>query len=287
MVSSGKADLLLLFIVVIWGATFPLIHNSVVYMSPSLFVATRFLLAIIVLLPFVWHRFGHTNRHLVFAGIILGLLNGGGYYAQTVGLTTIGSADSAFITSTTVILIPLILPLFKLGRPTLIEGLAVLLCLFGVYILTGSNLAHFSVGYLWTTVVALTTALTVLYMQKVSAKVTDYLLFTFYQLVACASIPIILVLMQQQWTVQWNGNLIFSLLYCAILASIVPFFIQSRFQQYTNPTRVGIIFTLEPVFASIFALVFNNEPLTRAIYLGGGIILVSLILCELGKHKKT
>ena len=159
-------------------------------------------------------------------------------------------------------------------------------CLWGVYILTGSNITHFSIGYFWTSVVALTTALTVLYMQKVGANVSDYVLFIFYQLVACASIPLVSVVVQQDWVVHWNSHLIFALLYCAILASIVPFFIQSRFQQYTNPTRVGLIFTLEPVFASIFASLFNNEPLTRNIYIGGSIILASLLLCELGKLKK-
>jgi drug/metabolite transporter (DMT)-like permease len=278
--SSRRADLLMLLVTLIWGGSFPLIKDSLTYTNANWFVAMRFLLAALVMLPFVIVRFKQLNGFLLLAGAVLGLLNGFGYYAQTIGLKTIGSAESAFITSITVILIPLLLPFFKLGKPHWLELIAVLICLFGVYILTGANFHAINTADLWTFVCALTTALSVLYLQKISHKITDYVLFAFLQIVFAAVIPLCSSIIHHQYHAHWSFQLGAGLLYCGIFSTALTFFLQTRYQQYTNPTKVGLIFTMEPVFAALFAFSFNREALTSSILLGGGIIMLSLVLSE-------
>ena len=280
MISSRRADLLMLFITLIWGGTFPFIKDSLVYTSASWFVAVRFMLAAVILFPFVIKRLHKVSVTVFLAGATLGLLNGFGYYAQTIGLKTIGSAESAFITSTTVIIIPLLLPLFKLGKAHGLELIAVLVCLFGVYILTGANLHSINPADGWTFVCAVTTALGVLFLQKISAKIDDFVLFAFIQILCASVIPTISSIVHHQTQMHSSFTLWSGLLYCAIFATAITFFIQSRYQQYTDPTKVGLIFTLEPVFAAIFAFSFNHENMTSSILIGGGIILGSLLLAE-------
>jgi len=279
--SSRKADALMLLITVIWGGTFPIIRQSLHYTNANWFVAMRFLLAAVIFLPFVITRLRKTSIELLFIGAILGLLNGFGYYAQTLGLKTISSAQSAFITSMSVVLIPLLLPLFKLGRANLLEYFAVILCLLGVYILTGADLGKLSAADFWTFICAMTTALSVLYLQRVSKRIDDFILCAFYQIIFAAIVPLASSIYHHQYYAQWNFTLSAGLLYCAVLSTMLTFFLQTRYQQYTNATKVGIIFTMEPVFASIFAFVFNHEMITHAIIIGGGIILISLLLAEL------
>lgn len=278
--SSRRADLLMLFVTLIWGATFPLIKDSLAYINANWFVALRFMLAALIMLPFVLPRFKNMNGFMVVSGAILGLLNGFGYYAQTIGLKTISSAESAFITSTTVIMIPLLLPLFKLGKPHWLEMIAVIICLVGVYVLTGANLQGINHADMWTLICALSTALTVLFLQRISHKITDYILFAFIQILFAGVIPVISSVSKQQYHVVWGSTLWIGLLYCAVFATALAFFLQSRYQQYTNPTKVGLIFTLEPVFAAIFAFSFNHEMLTKAVFMGGALILLSLVLAE-------
>ena len=279
--SSRKADLLILFITLLWGGTFPLIRNSLHYTNANWFVTLRFLLAALIFLPFVFNRLRKTSIELLFISAVLGLLTGFGYYAQTIGLKTIGSAESAFITSMSVILIPLFLPLFKLGRPNIVEGVAVILCLIGAYILTGADLANLSLADFWTFVCAATTALSVVYLQRMSKRIDDFVLCAFYQIVFASIIPLISSIYHHQYHAQWTFDLWKGLLYCAVLATMLTLFIQTRYQQYTSPTKVGIIFTMEPVFASIFAFFFNSELISQVVLIGGAIILISLLLAEL------
>ena len=279
--SSRKADLLMLLITLIWGGTFPIIRQSLHYANVNWFVALRFLLAALLFLPFVIKRLRNTSIELLFISAVLGLLTGLGYYAQTLGLKTIGSAESAFITSMSVILIPLLLPLFKLGHPKRLEYLAVILCAIGVYILTDADLAKLSIAHFWTFICAVTTALNVIYLQYISKRIDDFVLCAFYQIIFATIVPLGSSIYHHQYDVQWNLTLSTGLLYCAVLATVVTFFLQTRYQQYTSPTKVGMIFTMEPVFASIFAFLFNQEMITRTVIVGGGIILLSLLLTEL------
>ena len=280
MITHRRADLLMLFITLIWGGTFPFIKDSLAYTSANWFVAVRFMLAAVILLPFVIKRLRHISMTVFLAGATLGLLNGFGFYAQTLGLKTIGSAESAFITSTTVIIILLLLPLFKLGKPHGLEVVAVAVCLLGVYILTGASLHNINTADGLTFICAITTALSVLFLQKISHKIDDFVLFAFIQIVFAGMIPTVSSVVHHQTHADWNLTLCSGLLFCAIFATAITFFIQSRYQQYTDPTKVGLIFTLEPVFAAIFAFSFNHEKLSASLLIGGAIILMSLLLAE-------
>ena len=284
-ISSRTATLYLLLVSLIWGGTFPFIRNSVHYISPAGFVAIRFSVAALLLLPLALPRFKSTQRPLLIAAIVLGLLTGIGYFAQTAGLQTISSAQSAFITALAVILIPFFAPFFGLGRPHLLEIVCAAGCLFGVYILTGAHLGHISQATLFadglTFICAITTALSIVYLQKISAKIHDYRLFIFYQILFSAFIPLGIFIDAGHTTIHWNAVLIVGLLYCILLSTALTIYLQTKYQRYTTPTKTGIIFTMEPVFASLFAFLFNHEAITRSLLIGGGIILVSLLLSEL------
>lgn len=283
-VTSRQATFYLLLVSLIWGGTFPLIRDSVQYISPAGFVALRFSLATILFLPFVITHFKRTRRYVLVAGLVLGVLTAVGYFAQTAGLQMISSAQSAFITELAVILIPFFAPLFKLGKPNFLEVVCVMACLFGVYILTG---AHFSasstkilIGEGITFICAITTALSIVYLQKVSKKLNDYRLLVFYQMLFSSFIPVGIYLNAGNMVIHWNSVLIIGLLYCVLLSTALTNYLQARYQRYTTATRVGIIFTMEPVFATLFAFLFNHEPVTKSILIGGGIILGAILLME-------
>lgn len=287
MISSRRADILMLFITLIWGATFPFIKNALLYTSANWFVAIRFLLAALILLPFVIKRLKNLTWPILLMGAILGVLNGFGYYAQTIGLKTIDSSQSAFITSTTVIIIPLLLPFFKLGNPTKLELLAVIVCIIGIYILTGADIHAINLADGWTFICALTTAISVLFLQKVSSRIEDFVLFAFIQILFAGIIPLASGLYHQQTAIHFTVMFWLSLLYCATLATVFTFYIQSRYQQYTNPTKVGLIFSMEPVFATFFAYFFNHEKITASVLIGGTIVLLSLLLAEAKNWRKV
>lgn len=71
----------------------------------------------------------------------------------------------------------------------------------------------------------------------------------------------------------------------------VAFVVQTVQQQYTTASHVGLIFTLEPVFASIVAFVLGGERLPARGYVGAALMLLSLVMMEVDLdgllHKKT
>ncbi|MNC32106.1 EamA-like transporter family protein [compost metagenome] len=52
-------------------------------------------------------------------------------------------------------------------------------------------------------------------------------------------------------------------------------------QKYTSPTRTGLIFALEPVFAAFFGYWFVHEKLSLQGYAGAALVLLGIVASEL------
>jgi drug/metabolite transporter (DMT)-like permease len=274
-----QANLILITVTAMWGLTFPLIHNAVAYVSPGLFVAMRMILASLALLPFVLLRFRLVNRRLVIGCSILALLNTATYLFQSKGLMTIPASRSAFITGVSVVLVPLLMPLFRLGKPDLIASVSVLFCVVGLYILTGANIHELSPGDLWTLACAVCYAFYIIVMQIMSARATDYLLLCFFQVFFSIAFALPFAGQVEAGYVL-HTTVIIALLFCSLFATSLSIYLQGRYQQYTTASKTALIFTLEPVFATIFAYFINGVVITSHVIFGGIVILLSIVLRE-------
>lgn len=276
MQPTTKANLYLLLIAAIWGMTFPLIRNAVAEIDPYLFVFLRFLLAALVMLPIVWQQLNKTSSSLIISSIIFGLLNFVTYTAQTIGLQTVSSASSAFITAVYVVLVPFLSPVFKTGKIQIIDVICSLICLFGIYVLTGADM-KLSVGEWWTLLAAVVFAIQIAYMQRLSTRVKEYQLLTFYQLLFTVP-PIFLFTFGANYHAVAHANVMIGLVFCAVLATAVVFVLQTKYQKFTTASKASLIFALEPVFAGLFGYLINGETVTKNIILGGLLILFSLVV---------
>jgi len=76
------------------------------------------------------------------------------------------------------------------------------------------------------------------------------------------------------------------ILYLAIPATALGFYVQTTLQSKLTATETAIIFTTEPVFAAFIAvsgiIPGIHERLTATQFLGGGIIVAAMLLAELG-----
>jgi drug/metabolite transporter (DMT)-like permease len=88
----------------------------------------------------------------------------------------------------------------------------------------------------------------------------------------------------QPWVfseVVWIG-----LLLTAIPATSLAFLIQTKMQKFTTTTRTAIIFTMEPVFAALFAFLVAGERLTMQGKIGAALVICGMLLSELKLGKK-
>jgi drug/metabolite transporter (DMT)-like permease len=56
-------------------------------------------------------------------------------------------------------------------------------------------------------------------------------------------------------------------------------------QRYTSATRTALVFSLEPVFASLFAFLIAGEILKSSGWIGGILIICGMLIAEIKWEK--
>ncbi len=279
MSQAHRALVALFIMTACWGATFPFIHQAVHDCSPTLFAIIRNSIASVALLPIVISRFKRTTRIMIWHALILGILNGFGNVAQTSGLQTITASSSAFITAISVILVPFFMPLLKLDRLRLIDIIAALITLFGVFVLTQSQFTDQWQGNAWTLACALSYAIYITSLSKFTQHNHDILLLVFYQLVISALFPLCALPFESSYlsstATLWNA-----VLFCGLIGTSVGLLLQNFYQRFISAATAAIIYAFEPIFASIFAFWLIQEEITRHTIIGGTIILAGFLLSQ-------
>ena len=291
----------LLFNTLIWGGTFALIKSAFENISPSLFLALRFSIATLLLFPFVFKILKTINKQTAIAGSILGAFYFTGFAAQSLGLNLTTATKSGFITGTFVVFIPVLQLIIEKRKPKWFNILSVLLVLIGLIMLSskGENIldfltqlgSDFNAGDFLTLICALLFAFQVVYVD-VFTKKYEYLPMVFIQLLITGLGGFILTfffLITGIETIKFNfnNNLFFALIYTSVFASILATIIQLKFQKDVSPTKAGIIFSIEPIFAAVFAYFLLNEKISNFGLIGCVLIFTGLIISEVlsGKYE--
>jgi drug/metabolite transporter (DMT)-like permease len=284
--SRLRADLALVLVALFWGVTFPLIRGALEQLSAVQFVAWRFTLAVVAFLPLLFADPGARRglRDVLGAGLLLGLISWASYFAQTWGLQTVPAGRAAFITGTNVVLVPLLAPLFGVGRPRWSDFLAAIVATFGLYLMTMGDAgpgAGLSSGDFWILFCAVSYAIYILVLQRVLQKPRNATALAFSQIAAIALFADLMLGLTGPVTFAWSPWVIAALLICATLATVGTFWLQARFQGQTTAQRVALIFALEPVFATGFAWWLLGETMGLGGAAGAVLVLAAVVGAEL------
>src|SRR5215471_2703910 len=136
MSRNVKAHLLLILVTFIWGATFVQIKDALRDISPLLFNALRMLLATAALLVLHFPHLRKMNRSTMLAGARVGVFLWAGYEFQTAGLRLTTPSKSAFLTSVSVVLVPIFLLILWRKAIGLWTALGVAAAFVGLFLLT-------------------------------------------------------------------------------------------------------------------------------------------------------
>ena len=133
----SKAECILVVITMIWGGTFLLVQHAMAVSGPMFFVGLRFAAATIVVGFFSLRTLRDLTLFELKAGVFIGVAIMFGYGLQTIGLQTILSSQSAFITALYVPFVPLLQWLVLGRRPGLMPSIGIMLAFAGLMLLTG------------------------------------------------------------------------------------------------------------------------------------------------------
>ena len=282
---SSKANFYLILATLMWGITFPLTRNALTEVDPFVFVSLRFAIATLFLLPTVWLLFKKTTRTILLGSLIIGGLNAAAYLCQTIGLETVHSARAAFITGASVIFVPFLAPLFKLEKPSNVDLLCAGIGFIGLYVLMDIRHLYLGHGDLWVFLGAIFFSLQITYLQRINLLISDYQLLAFYQLFF--TVPFVFLFTKgHSFSAALQPQALIGILFCAVFATSLAYYLQNKYQKFTSAPKAALIFTLEPVFASLFGVLINHETLAKTTIVGGSLLLLSLILPSIVNMKK-
>lgn len=288
--SKSTANLLLVFVTILWGSTY--IFNKMVVnagMQSGTINAVRGAMCVVGGIVLFHHQLRQANWFDIKVGLIVGLVNFCGYYLRTLGLRYTTPAKSSFITVTYVILTPLVLWLFWHERPKLKIIFAIPLSLAGMAILTGitSNNWSLQIGDWITFLSAFFWAFQIIIFGKYASHASNpWIIITFIGLVqVICGTPLALTMERQSLT---HINWLQALIPLAIIAIVITFTargIQIKAQRYTDATSASLILMSESFFATLISTLLGYDKLTPQLIIGGILIILANVIMQIDFKK--
>lgn len=271
----------LLFVTLVWGATFPVLKLATAHLSGVEVSALRFLIAAVCMAPFAVRVPRHTWRD----GGVLGALVLVSYVVQAYGLQFISSNRSAFLTSLNVLMVPLLGVVFGTRLTVAVLAAALLACA-GIGLMSWEGGAHLLADAA-TILGALAYALYVILLsQRAGRHVPRQLAAT--QIVWMALLGGIWMLVDAQGTDQLQTlparvdlSMLAGLAYLGIVATAGMLFLQAMAQRHVSADKAALVYAMEPVFAALFAWMWLAEGLTWKAAIGGAMVVIAVVLSEL------
>ena len=192
------------------------------------------------------------------------------------GLQTTAASVSGFITGTYVVLTPIIMWIAFKARLNVRTWVAVALALAGLAVLSLTGLGNGGVGEALTLVGAALYAVHIVLLDRWSRSM-DAMSLAIVQLIGVALTTGFLGL-PGGYHVPADPGVWGAIVYTAIMAGIVTMLLQTWAQRHITPTRVALLMTFEPVFASAFAVGFGGEAVTIRLVAGGALILLATLI---------
>ncbi|MNZ29656.1 EamA-like transporter family protein [compost metagenome] len=276
----SRAELVLVFITMLWGGTFLLVHNVMTVSGPMFFVGLRFAAATLFVGLVSARALSGLTATEFKAGVLIGISIMLGYGLQTYGLQTISSSQSAFITALYVPFVPLLQWLVLGRRPGLMPSLGIGLAFVGLMLLAGpeGGSLQFSTGEIVTLVSAVAIAAEIILISRYAGKV-DVRRVTVVQLATASVLSFLMVLPTQEPLPDFSWLLLLSALGLGAMSAVIQVAMNWA-QKSVSPTRATLIYAGEPVWAGIVGRI-AGERLPGIALFGGLLIVIAVIVSEL------
>ena len=276
-----KAEIYLLGIVIIWGATFAIIKNVLDQIMPFTFLAYRFLLAVLILSVIFWKKIKDIDKIILKKGFLIGIFLFLGYAFQTVGLKYTTATKAGFITGLSVVLVPIISYFFikeKINRNSVV---GVIFATVGLWLLNHNSSFSFNLGDFLVLLCAVSFAMHIISVGLYTKKM-DYVLLVIVELTTVFILSLLMALFfeRQDIHLSYTFNVWWPIILTGVFATALAFYMQNRFQRYSTATKTAILFSGEPIFSAIFAYLLLGEKVGLIAWIGGLLIIFGMIICQ-------
>jgi drug/metabolite transporter (DMT)-like permease len=298
-VSVHRASVMLVLTTLVWGVSFPMSkdwHAAATgcpggeAVAGFTLIALRMLFGLAVLAAFRPGLFTRASRAEHLAGAIVGVAFVSGFAFQQIGLAYTTPARSAFFTSLAGAWTPVLLLLFFRRMAPVLTLAGISVAAAGAAVL-GIDPSDWSLH--WGEVLGLLCSVCfagqIILLDRLGRAVNPAHMTV--GLFAITGLPCLVLALwfandSGAW-LDWVGsmlgqpailaNLAVQTVFCTVLA----FYWMNTYQPRVSATRAGLIYFLEPVFGSIFSVLWGHDQVTLRLLLGGALILGGNLLVEL------
>ncbi|WP_394195118.1 DMT family transporter [Microbacterium foliorum] len=278
--SLRRQEVALIAVTAVWGSTFLLVHWAMQHSGPWFFVGIRFLVAGAISIVIFRRALRGIRWRDIGAGVAIGVMIYLGYGLQTVGLQTIDSSTSAFITAMYIPLVPLAQWAVFRKRPPAMAFVGAALAFLGLLLIAGPDAFALTLGAgeILTLISTLPIAAEIILISVFAGRI-DLGRITIIQLLTAGVLGILTMpivgegLPEFSWI--WVG--------CAVglgVASCVIQLTMNWAQKSVSPTRATIIYAGEPVWAAVIGRI-AGERLPVAALIGGALVVLGILASEL------
>lgn len=278
--SLRRQEIALIAVTAVWGSTFLLVHWAMQHSGPWFFVGIRFLIAGLISVVIFRRALRGMRWRDIGAGVAIGVMIHLGYGLQTVGLQTIDSSTSAFITAMYIPLVPLAQWAVFRKRPPAVAFVGAALAFLGLLFIAGPDAFALTLGSgeILTLVSTLPIAAEIILISVFAGRI-DLGRITIVQLLTAGALGILTMplvgegLPEFSWI--WVG--------CAVglgAASCIIQLTMNWAQKSVSPTRATIIYAGEPVWAAVIGRI-AGERLPLAALIGGALVVLGILASEL------
>ena len=273
---------------ILWGSAFVAQDMGMDFIGPHTFNVGRFLVGFLTLLPFFLFfefkkikikkiYFKKTFSYLVLLGFILGV----GQALQQISLIYTDVANTGVFTVMYVLIVPFISYFIFLKKIHWSVWPAVIFCVIGGFLL--SELKNISVRYgdTLSIISAFCWALHIIYISRTVKFFNFPITIAMSQCFVAFLFTLIPMYIFEDPSFNNIFKDVYEILYVGILSSGLAFLLQTYSLQNLNPAPAAIVFSLEGVFAAIFAWLVLDQFLNEVKILGIFLILFAVIFSQI------
>ena len=283
MSKQVRADGILILVTLCWGVSYLLMDISLEELDPFTLNAFRFLGAFAIAALVSFKKIRTVNKTTLKYSLLVGFALVFVYIGATFGVKYTSLSNSGFLCALTVVFTPILAWLFFKKAPGKKLTFVVILCFIGIALLTlgddfSINMEHLK-GDMLCLMCAVAYAADLLLTEKaVSHEEVDAYNLGVFQLGVTGALNLIMALIVETPQAPQTME---AVIFLSVFCTGVAFVLQPVAQQYTTASHVGVIFTLEPVFAAVVAYFFAGEILSFKAYLGAALMLASIFIMEI------
>jgi drug/metabolite transporter (DMT)-like permease len=280
------ADCTLIAVTLAWGSTFTLVKDIVEQVPPMLFLAVRLAIGAIGLLLAItvlrrWR--GFTIRELGW-GAVMGVALGIGYAFQTIGIQYTTASNAAFITGMLVVIAPVLGVFMLKQRPHRWSILGIGMATVGLLLLslnfeTGIRINE---GDAIVLVCAFAFAFQVVLIARTAWG--DPLRLAMVQILVAGVINAVGSIIFEHRINGMSADLWIGTAFMGVVVTGAAIGVQISVQSYTTVAHAALIYTLEPVFAAIFAYWLQGDRMGPIALGGAALIIAGMLVAELGPY---